>query len=134
MGHRVTVPLLALRFTRSRTSHRVGSKRGLARIPDHRYRRLVRAHASGHAAAPPSAASNSRRLMVTVMRPSRARCVEGRIPREKLAVVTARHLARARRAPSRTVNVLAVFTPNDGSSPVELPFVPPLAAFEYGGV
>jgi hypothetical protein len=57
-----------------------------------------------------------------------------RIPREKLAVVTARHLARARRVPSRTVNVLAVFTPNDGSSPVGLPFVPPLAAFEYGGV
>src|SRR5262249_3145226 len=36
--------------------------------------------------------------------------------------------------PSRTVNVLAVFTPNDGSSPMGLPFVPPLAAFEYGGV
>src|SRR5215831_275447 len=32
--------------------------------------------ASGHAAAaPPSAASNSRRPMVTVIRPSRARCV-----------------------------------------------------------
>jgi hypothetical protein len=37
-------------------------------------------------------------------RPSRARCVEGRIPRDKRAVLTARHLARARRAPSRTVN------------------------------
>src|SRR6516164_1706890 len=34
--------------------------------------------ASGHAAAaPPSATSNSRRPMVTVIRPSRARCVEG---------------------------------------------------------
>src|SRR5262249_17258006 len=33
--------------------------------------------ATGHAiAAPPSAASNSRRPMVTVMRPSRARCVK----------------------------------------------------------
>ena len=31
---------------------------------------------SGHAAAPPSAASNSRRPMVTVMRPSRMRCVK----------------------------------------------------------
>ena len=31
--------------------------------------------ASGHAAALPSAASNSRRPMVTVIRPSRARCV-----------------------------------------------------------
>src|SRR5262249_22040071 len=33
--------------------------------------------ASGHAAGPPSAASNSRRPMVTVIRPSRARCVRG---------------------------------------------------------
>ena len=33
--------------------------------------------ASGHAAAPPSAVSNSRRPMVTVIRPSRARCVKG---------------------------------------------------------
>src|SRR5215472_6725117 len=31
--------------------------------------------ASGHAVAPPSAASNCRRPMVTVIRPSRARCV-----------------------------------------------------------
>jgi len=37
--------------------------------------------ASGHAtAAPPSAASNPRRPMVTVIRPSRARCVKGTIP------------------------------------------------------
>ena len=42
--------------------------------------------ASGHAAAPPSAASNSRRPMVTVIRPSRARCVRGRIPRRVRAV------------------------------------------------
>src|SRR5262245_10652432 len=43
--------------------------------------------ASGHAAAnPPSAASNSRRPMVTVIRPSRARCVKGTIPRHELAV------------------------------------------------
>jgi len=34
--------------------------------------------AGGHdTAAPPSATSNSRRPMVTVMRPSRARCVNG---------------------------------------------------------
>src|SRR5262249_9293215 len=44
--------------------------------------------ASGHAtAAPPSAASNSRRPMVTVIRPSRARCVNGRIPRHGRAVL-----------------------------------------------
>src|SRR5262249_33585268 len=45
--------------------------------------------ASGHAtAAPPSAASNSRRRMVTVIRPSRARCVKGTIPRHERAVFT----------------------------------------------
>src|SRR5262249_34069797 len=45
--------------------------------------------ASGHAAAaPPSAASNSRRPMVTVMRPSRARCVDGTIARRERAVCT----------------------------------------------
>src|SRR6516164_1342190 len=44
--------------------------------------------ASGHAAAPPSAASNSRRPMVTVIRPSRARCVKERIPRLQRAVFT----------------------------------------------
>src|SRR5262249_14260208 len=45
----------------------------------------------------PSAASNSRRPIVTVMRPSRARCVKARIPRHERAVLTARHPARARR-------------------------------------
>src|ERR1700730_554424 len=45
--------------------------------------------ASGHeAAAPPSAASNSRRPMVTVIRPSRARCVKATIPRHRRAVFT----------------------------------------------
>src|SRR5262249_51698770 len=45
--------------------------------------------ASGHAAAaPPSATNNSRRLMVTVIRPSRARCVNGTIPRHERAVFT----------------------------------------------
>src|SRR5215813_15357302 len=45
--------------------------------------------ASGHvAAAPPSATSNSRRPMVTVIRPSRARCVKGTIPRHERAVFT----------------------------------------------
>src|SRR5262249_20159771 len=44
--------------------------------------------ASGHAAAPPSATINSRRPMVTVIRPSRARCVNGTIPRHERAVLT----------------------------------------------
>jgi len=45
--------------------------------------------ASGHAAAAlPRAASNSRRPMVTVIRPSRARCVKGTIPRHEGAVFT----------------------------------------------
>ena len=38
------------------------------------------------AATPPSAASNSRRPMVTVIRPSRARCVKATIPRHERAV------------------------------------------------
>jgi hypothetical protein len=50
----------------------------------------IRAATSGHAAAvPPSAASNSRRPMVTVIRPSRARCVKATIPRHQRAVLTA---------------------------------------------
>jgi len=36
--------------------------------------------------ATPSAAGNSRRPMVTVIRPSRARCVKGTIPRRERAV------------------------------------------------
>jgi len=45
--------------------------------------------ASGHvAAAPPSAANNSRRPMLTVIRPSPARCVEGTIARHERAVFT----------------------------------------------
>src|SRR6516162_3231096 len=43
----------------------------------------------GHiAAAPPSATSNSRRPIVTVIRPSRVRCVNGTIPRRESAVFT----------------------------------------------
>src|SRR5262249_36865229 len=42
----------------------------------------------------PTAANNSRRPMVTVTRPSRARCVKGRIPRHERAVP--RHTARGR--------------------------------------
>jgi len=54
--------------------------------------------ANGHAtAAPPSAASNSLRPMVTVIRPSRARCVKTTIPRHELAVLTARRPVRAGR-------------------------------------
>ena len=44
--------------------------------------------ASGHSAAPPSEASNSRRPMVTVIRPSRERCVKQTIPRHEGAVFT----------------------------------------------
>src|SRR6516165_1323379 len=60
------------------------------RMPIRRIRsRCCARAASGHAAtAPPSAASNSRRPMVTIMRPSRARCVEGRIPRHARVVFT----------------------------------------------
>jgi len=47
--------------------------------------------ANGHAAAaPPSAASNSRRPMVTVIRPSREGCVKATIPRHQRAVLRAR--------------------------------------------
>src|SRR5215472_16819879 len=55
-------------------------------------RRLPRAlTASGHAAAAPlSAASNSRRPMVTAMRPSRARCVRGTVSRHGRPVLTRR--------------------------------------------
>ena len=42
--------------------------------------------ASGHAAAPPSVAKKFRRPMVTVIRPSRARCVDGTIARHERAV------------------------------------------------
>src|SRR5262249_35770488 len=45
--------------------------------------------AGAHAAAPPSAARKSRRPMVTVIRPSRARgALKGRIPRLQCAVFT----------------------------------------------
>src|SRR5262249_30313416 len=40
-------------------------------------------------AAPKGVASNSRRPMVTVIRPSRTRCAKGRIPRCERAVLTA---------------------------------------------
>src|SRR5262249_62089455 len=51
------------------------------------HRRLLRRPTSGHAAAaPPSAASNFHRPMVTVIRPSRARCVKETIPRHARAV------------------------------------------------
>src|SRR5262245_42729148 len=43
---------------------------------------------SGRAtAAPPSATNNSRRPMMTVIRPSRARCAKGTIPRHERAVL-----------------------------------------------
>src|SRR5215471_18188638 len=48
----------------------------------------ARAASGDAAAAPPSATINSRRPMVTVIRPSRARCVKGTIPRYERAVFT----------------------------------------------
>ena len=60
--------------------------------------------ASGHAAAPPSAASNSRRPMVTVMRPSRARCVKGTIPRHERAVFTFKEAGCWLRPPRRSAS------------------------------
>src|SRR6516225_4773683 len=60
----------------------------------------------GHAAAP-SAASNSRRPMVTVMRPSRAKVRKGNDTTPRACCPNSAHLARARRAPSRTVNATA---------------------------
>src|SRR5262249_15445766 len=60
--------------------------------------------ASGHAAAtPPSAASNSRCPMVTVIRPSRARCVNEGYRHER-AVLTERHPAEAGRTPGTGCN------------------------------
>src|SRR5215471_10099491 len=52
--------------------------------------------ASGHAAAaPPSATSNSRRPMVTVIHPSRARCVGNDTTPPACCPLTVRHPARA---------------------------------------
>ena len=61
--------------------------------------------ATGHAAAaPPSAASNSRRPMVTVIRPSRVRCVNGTIPRHQRTVFTSKEgrIGREWRGPFHT--------------------------------
>src|SRR5215831_12810723 len=61
--------------------------------------------ASGHAAAaPPRATSNSRRPMVTVIRPSHARCVKGTIARYEHAVLTGRHPRRVGRTPGTGCN------------------------------
>jgi len=58
--------------------------------------------ASGHAAAaPPSAASNSRRPMVTVIRASRARCVKRTIPRHERAVLNSAATGAGRHAGHR---------------------------------
>src|SRR5215472_11275841 len=46
---------------------------------------------------PPSAASNSHRPMLTVIRPSRARCVKERYHAPSVLSLTARHPARAER-------------------------------------
>ena len=57
---------------------------------------------SGHAtAAPPSATSNSRRPMVTVIRPSRARRVKETIPRHEGAVFIFKEGAVAPQPPPR---------------------------------
>ena len=59
----------------------------------------------------------SRRPMETVIRPSRARCVNGRTPRHECAVLSARHPARAGQhaghRPQR-VAAQACFTPESG--------------------
>src|SRR5262249_30804796 len=52
---------------------------------------------SGHAVAPPSATSNSRRPMVTVIRPSRARCVREGYHATSVLSLTARHRGRMKR-------------------------------------
>src|SRR5262249_54840738 len=59
----------------------------------------ARAASGQAAAAPPSATSNSRRPMMTVIRPSRARCVKGTIPRHERAVLPARHPKLAKHTP-----------------------------------
>src|SRR5262249_24473436 len=89
--------------------------------------------ASGQAATapPPSAASSSRRPMVTVIRPSRARCVEGTLARRERAVLSVRHPARAGSArrtqrgtrfpSSRTRETMfgrAVFSEGDAARPI----------------
>jgi len=56
--------------------------------------------ASGHAAVPPSATSNFRRTIMTVIRPSRARCVKATIPRHERAVLTQRGGATERPRPT----------------------------------
>src|SRR5262249_32736879 len=99
-GHRGTVRRHRLRQVRR---NQIGL--GRSRSGDPLKRKLVTSiagccarAASGHAtAAPPSATSNSRRPMVTVIRPSRAKVRQGRIPRDKRAVLTARHPAWAER-------------------------------------
>ena len=61
--------------------------------------------ASGHAvAALPSTASNSRRPMVTVIRPSRTRCVKGTYHATSVLSLTARRPARAGRTPGTRRN------------------------------
>src|SRR5262249_27601795 len=85
---------------------------------------------SGHAAtAPPSAASNSRRPMVTVMRPPVRGCVNATIPRHERAVLTAWPLARAGRhdtglngsPPSKTLLAFksCLLCPRKGTSGVD---------------
>src|SRR5262249_1998285 len=65
----------------------------------------------GHvAAAPRSAAINPRRPLVPVIRPARGRCVNGTIPRHGRAVLTARHLARARRVGEPELGEPAAFS------------------------
>src|SRR5262245_46512440 len=64
---------------------------------------------SGHAAAapPPSATNNSRRPMVTVIRPSRARCVKATIPRHEHAVFTSKEGPKAAAGDMQAIKELA---------------------------
>ena len=93
---------------------RSGTPRGAPRILAPLSHREARSPASpaaaratnGHAtAAPSSAASNSPRPIVTVIRPSRARRVKATIPRHERAVLTARHPARAGHTPGAAPQV-----------------------------
>jgi hypothetical protein len=64
---------------------RLGRSHATARL-----HHAVRRRCGCLATSPLSAANNPRRPMVTVIRPSRARCVKGTIPRYERAVLTAR--------------------------------------------
>src|SRR6516164_4713090 len=83
-------PALLLKFLKARCVRYSALRHRVVSHVEESEQPIVYARAaSGHAtAAPLSATSNSRRPMVTVIRPSRARCAKGRIPRHERAVFT----------------------------------------------